>query len=217
MCSDTHGLHDRIDLSCYDFSEYDVFIHAGDSTNVGRIGEISEVNQFLGSIPIKHKLIIAGNHDWGFQTQSLLTEPLITNATYLRDSSVVIDDVKFYGSPWTPEFCGWAFMVSGPEKLAACWEQIPEDTNVLITHGPAYGHLDTIRSGSENLGCKELTSRMEKLPNLKLHVFGHIHGGYGVEYGKVIRVNAATCDERYRPINPFVSITLDEESNVNYN
>jgi predicted phosphodiesterase len=210
MCSDTHGLHDHIDLSCYDFSEYDVFIHAGDGTNVGKVDQIRDLNTFLGLIPIKNRICIAGNHDWSFQTAAILAEPLITNATYLRDSSIVIDGVKFYGSPWTPEFCGWAFMVSGPEKLAACWEQIPSDTNVLITHGPAYGYLDTVSPGSDNLGCKELAKRITYLKDLKLHVFGHIHGGYGQVQDNLIRVNASVCDERYRPINPFISVTLDE-------
>jgi Icc-related predicted phosphoesterase len=88
---------------------------------------------------------------------------------------------------------------------------IPMDTNVLITHGPSLGFLDTVSEHSkQNLGCIELNFKIYKMPALKLHCFGHIHGGYGKmkSINDVLSVNASICTERYQPINDPHIITL---------
>ena len=98
--SDTHSRHDRIRVP-----PGDVLVHAGDATMAGRVEEIAAFNHWLGALPHRHKILIAGNHDWLFETDPALAESLITNAVYLRDSCVTIEGVKFYGSPWQPLSC----------------------------------------------------------------------------------------------------------------
>jgi Icc-related predicted phosphoesterase len=87
--------------------------------------------------------------------------------------------------------------------MAEKWKLIPDDIDILITHGPPYEILDLVpRQGwDENSGCEELRKKVEEIAakgRLKLHVFGHIHCGYGthVQFG-VKFVNASNCDEAY--------------------
>ena len=122
--------------------EGDVLIHSGDMTRIGHSNEIKDFNRWMGEQDYAHKLCIAGNHDMLFEDHPSVARSLITNCTYLQDSSVTIDGVKFYGAPWQPEFFSWAFNVPRGPEIAAKWYQIPDDTNVLITHGPPYGILD---------------------------------------------------------------------------
>ena len=91
------------------------------------------------------------------------------------------ENVKIYGSPWQPEFYNWAFNLPRMgEELKAKWAAIPEDTDILLTHGPAQGHLDTSGPPYNEplLGCELLAARIEEIKP-KIHVCGHIHGGYG--------------------------------------
>lgn len=208
--SDTHTYNDELLLMIdrvYKDESFDVFVHAGDFTNIGSIFDVERFNDMLGKIPAEHKIVIAGNHDWCLQTERWVAEGEITNATYLRDSSITIDGVKFYGSPWTPEFMDWAFNLS-PAYLQDAWSIIPEDVDVLITHGPAKGILDY------DLGCKYLFDRIQRLKNLKAHIFGHIHEGYGrTNIDGVEHLNAAFCSPAirgigYAPQNAPILLTL---------
>lgn len=203
--SDTHGMYDDLEMP-----EGDVLVHAGDIMGHGRRNyEIKSFNRWLGTLDYEHKIVIAGNHDWLFQTNREYTEELMTNATYLQDSSVVIDGVKFYGSPWQPEFYNWAFNLERGEELKEKWDMIDEDTDVLITHGPAWGHLDVI--GAEQVGCEELAYAIERVKP-SYHIFGHIHYSYGTEYSNGVNyINAATCTEAYKPDNPPIVFTYGED------
>lgn len=82
--SDTHSRHEQITVP-----DGDILIHAGDATMVGDIDEIADFDHWLGTLPHQHKHIIAGNHDWLFQTHPHLARSLITNAVYLQDSFLV--------------------------------------------------------------------------------------------------------------------------------
>ena len=56
-----------------------------------------------------------------------------------------LDGCRFWGSPWSVPFFKWAFM--RPEKeLAETWAQIPDDTDVVIVHGPPKGYGDRTNS-----------------------------------------------------------------------
>lgn len=207
--SDSHGL-----IPTNNIPEGDVLIHAGDCTNQGYIEEIKNFLDWFDSIKgFKNKIFIAGNHDWGFQEKPEECKLLLENypnITYLQDSEVIIDDLKFYGSPWQPEFFSWAFNLKRGKEIEAKWKLIPDDVNVLITHGPPYGIGDFVPyGGGENVGCEDLLDRVHNLEKLKLHVFGHIHYSYG-EYirNNVNFVNAALCTEQYRCINKPIVIEL---------
>lgn len=178
---------------------------------VGRVEEIAKFDHWLGRLPHHVKILIAGNHDWLFEQEPALAESLITNAIYLRDSSVTVGGLKFYGSPWQPRFMHWAFNLSRGAEIKEKWDLIPADTDVLITHGPPLGILDQVprdlTDGYEHTGCEELLPAVQRIKP-KLHVFGHIHEGYGVERRDGITfVNACVCDAAYRPVNPAIVIT----------
>jgi hypothetical protein len=127
----------------------------------------------------------------------------------LENSGVTIDNIRFWGSPYSPEFLDWAFMYHRGSG-ARYWDLIPLDLDVLITHGPPFGILDQIAPGEMHLGCEELLKAVEeKKP--RVHLFGHIHGGAGTFENEVTRfANAAHLNERYRPLKPAGKIrTVD--------
>jgi len=204
--SDTHSLHWHMP----DIPDGDVLIHAGDSLGQGTLDNIEDLNEWLGTLPHRHKIVIAGNHDWAFEETPALARDTLSNAIYLEDSCIEIGGVRFWGAPWTPNFMDWAFMLDRGEPLYQKWKAIPEHTDVLITHGPPKGIGDLVAMGFEcqNVGCGHLLNRIHEL-SLKAHVFGHIHEGYG-EYslGDTRLINASTCTEGYEPTNPPIVLDI---------
>jgi Icc-related predicted phosphoesterase len=169
-------------------------VHAGDFTATGHPLAVERFNDWLGCLPHKHKVIVAGNHelDWSDKKAALLT-----NAIYLQDSGTDIEGIKFWGSPWQPEFNRWEFNLPRGAELAKKWALIPADTDVLITHGPPQGILDKCHPEGYSLGCRDLMQRVEQLRPL-LHIFGHVHGGYGSQQWNGTKfINAAMLDEAY--------------------
>lgn len=195
--SDTHGFHRRLEIP-----PCDVLIHAGDiARGRGSLKELVDFNEWLVSIPAKHKLVIPGNHDVSFQQAELACRDIL-QATVLIDQSIVVDDVSFYGSPWQPWFYDWAFNVERGPKIAAKWAKIPQTTNVLITHGPPRGILDQ-PDADTSVGCDDLLARIQQMPALKAHVFGHIHESTGVaKIYETTFINASICNRSYSPVNP---------------
>jgi len=191
----------------------DVLIHCGDFTVAGTVSEVRQFNRELlqQADKFKHIIIIAGNHDLLFEHQPQLARSLLASEfNYLQDSFCVIDKIKFYGSPYQPRFFDWAFNLTRGAELAEKWKLIPDDTDILITHGPPFGILDEVQRQYfiENTGCEELIKRVETIKP-KLHIFGHIHCGYGTtEKFGVKFVNASNCDESYEPTNAPVVIDL---------
>lgn len=177
--ADTHQKHDQINIP-----DGDVFVFAGDMTSFNRSRQhYVKFNEWLGTLPHAHKLVISGNHDELFQKQPDLARSLMTNCTYLEDDEIVIDGIKFYGSPWQKWFYDWAFNLQpGSMWLKEKWDAIPYNTDVLITHSPPYQIYDADFKG-ESLGCELLAKRVFEVQP-KIHVFGHIHGSCG-QYGLV--------------------------------
>ena len=211
--SDTHGKHEHLTSKAYNniLGSGDVLVHAGDCTNVGKAGEIKDFLDWFSNTDYTHKIFIAGNHDFGFElVHDIAPEYKEKGVHYLFDSEVVIDGVKFYGSPWQPEFFDWAFNLPRGEKLAEKWSLIPGNTDILITHGPAYGVLDWV-SSNQQVGCQDLFQRiMEVQP--KIHVCGHIHCAYGQKYfNNVEFLNAAVLNERYQHENKPIKLEFDVE------
>lgn len=202
--SDTHNCNEQVTVP-----DGDLLIHSGDATITGTVEEIKLFSKWFAALPHKHKIFVAGNHDWLFERNDELARSLLDkNTAYLRDSSVEIEGIKIYGSPWQPRFFDWAFnLMRGPE-LAEKWRLIPDDVDILVTHGPPHGILDEVQRqwGIENTGCEELRKRVDDISangKLKLHVFGHIHCGHGrYEHNGVTFINASICDEEYNPTQP---------------
>jgi Icc-related predicted phosphoesterase len=205
--SDMHSMYRQIDMP-----DGDILVVAGDMTNVGSSDEIMDFSRWLEDQPHKYKLVVAGNHDWGFYRRDFpgLCLENIPNTFYLEDSGVNIEGINFYGSPWQPEFCNWAFNLPRGDKLAEVWAKIPLNTDVLVTHSPPWGILDTVRD-SLPLGCQDLLDRVNMVKP-KLHVFGHIHYSYGYrKFLDTMYVNAAICTERYKPTNQPIVVDYTDE------
>lgn len=214
--SDTHDLQ----LGMGELPDGDVLVHAGDLSNVGEENDVKRGIEWIKDQPHKYKVFIAGNHDrsfdpkfnGGFKKPGWLSVELMNipaNMFYLEDSQVTIEGIKFYGTPWTPWFYGlhWAFNAHRGSDIYKKWSNIPADTNVLISHGPVQGILDLCEGG--NVGCGDLKTVIPTLTQLKAHISGHIHEGYGFHEENGIKyANASICNYNYRPINKPIIIEL---------
>ena len=218
--SDTHGKHEYLTSKAYNniLGSGDVLVHAGDCTNVGKVGEIKDFLNWFSNTDYTHKIFIAGNHEFGFElVHDIAPEYKEKGVHYLFDSEVVIDGVKFYGSPWQPEFYDWAFNLPRGEKLAEKWALIPNDTDILITHGPAYQMLDWTLN-NQLVGCQDLFNRIMTVKP-KIHVCGHIHCAYGQKYFNDVEfLNASVLNERYQHENKPIKLEFDtkEKKIVDY-
>lgn len=201
--SDTHTRHTPV-------PDGDILIHAGDATFRGTEKEIFDFSGWYSSLPHHYKIFVAGNHDIMFETNNIKARSLLhPSIIYLQDSGVILNGIKFWGSPWQPEFFDWAFNLPRGEPLKHKWSLIPDDTNVLITHGPPYSILDRTPSG-ELVGCKELVGAIKRVEPA-FHVFGHIHNGYGIEeHSHTTFINASICDEDYLPVNKPIVIEMPD-------
>jgi Icc-related predicted phosphoesterase len=211
MISDTHARHKQVSVP-----DGDVLIFAGDLMTCGRkFTEITDFAQWFSAQPHKTKIVIAGNHDRLFQVNPLIcSREFSEDVIYLQDTEVIVDGLKYYGSPWQPCFYDWAFNAQRGADIKRYWDLIPEGTDVLVTHGPPYGILDHMSEGYDAfkpLGCEELLKAVERVKP-RLHIFGHIHSGYGDDTnGQTIFVNASICDEEYRAVNEPRVITLRKD------
>jgi Icc-related predicted phosphoesterase len=202
--SDTHGYHEELTIP-----DGDVLVCAGDiSHGEGTMQQVRNFNDWFNRQPHKHKILVPGNHDFPFQDQAGAAAFAITKAHLLIDAEVVIEGIKFYGSPWQPWFHDWAFNAPKNGNLKDVWAKIPDDTDVLITHGPPKDILDRVDRGGYNVGCEDLAARvLEVVP--RAHIFGHIHESHGQLdlYGIKFR-NVSICTLRYDPSNPPTIIDI---------
>jgi predicted phosphodiesterase len=226
--SDTHTVHGVLDP----LPAGDVLVHAGDFTDVGKAADIRDFCAWL----VKQKerfrevVVIAGNHDLSLDKDSYwanyrrfghrqkensdeLVALMRQSCTYLDHEVAEVCGLRFFGSPYQPEFCDWAFNLGRITQCRAKWESmIPafreRPFDVLLTHGPPLGHGDMCQDGGR-AGCTDLLDFVHAFPPL-VHVFGHIHEGYGATTnGETLFVNASTLDERYNQRRPHPPIVID--------
>ena len=195
--SDTHCRHLNLKLP-----KGDVLLHAGDISYKGERGEVIDFLGWFSKQNYTYKIFIAGNHDFFFEKAKLADIQAIIpkDVIYLNDSGVSINNISVWGSPVTPWFFNWAFNRYRGAAIRKHWNMIPVGTDVLITHGPAFGLHDIVVNGT-NTGCKDLLQRiMEVKP--KVHVCGHIHEGYGsIKKGETRFINASVLNESYELVN----------------
>jgi Icc-related predicted phosphoesterase len=222
--SDTHTRQGQIPYS--DLPGGDLLIHAGDIMNSGyNKTDIFDFLHWYDSIPnYDKKVFIAGNHDRMFENHPEDIKEWLSkfpNIIYLQDETYEIYDletdksIKIYGSPWQPWFYDWAFNVERNSlKLSGKWEAIPDDTDILVTHGPAWGSVDTVEGRPwDNLGCELLAERIQRF-RPKIHVCGHIHSGYGIEtIDNIHYINASVLDEKYEYTQKPWNVEWDPETN----
>lgn len=223
--ADLHGYYPKLEGG-------DLLIVAGDWTTSDKPHEVLEFGLWINNQKYKRKIVIAGNHDNMIQETPRIFEGLPNFVlTYLCDSGTEFEGLKIWGSPWTKTFPGMnphckAFTCDTEEELAEKWALIPEDTDILITHGPPYGIMDAVHrevfcgERDECVGSESLLGKVFRI-RPKLHVFGHIHEGYG-RYNHTPRegssenlgitpvtfVNCSHVNERYKPVNKPVRVVL---------
>jgi Icc-related predicted phosphoesterase len=212
--SDTHTKHYEIDSQLKEIHQNHpdaILVHAGDISYRGRVWEVEEFIEWYAGLPFKNKIMIAGNHDFLFEQDPEKSKEILdrlgSGITYLNDSGAELEGLKFWGSPVTPWFHNWAFNRLD-EKINEHWDKIPNDINVLITHGPPYLTLDATKSGLR-VGCPSLSEKIKDLIDLKVHVFGHIHEASGIaEKNGVTYINASILDLYYEVRNSPVILHL---------
>lgn len=198
--------------------EADILIHTGDALNYGSFQELISFREQLNNIQhlFKHLIFVPGNHDKAFekdfkQAETFLKET-VSNLIILHNSSAQILGLNFYGTADQPQFFNWAFNKS-EQDLINSYNNIPEDTNVLLTHCPPKGTLDYVcnqwNPKGNHVGSLELALRLKDLKHLKLHCFGHIHFSSGqIEQNGIIYSNGSICNEQYQPTNQAQLIEL---------
>lgn len=210
--SDTHNRHKEIDVP-----NGDILIHAGDFSNRGTQSEIDDFLSWFSNLPHTWKILIAGNHDKGTdrdqQGQSYRGLPEhfeksceLLNITLLNDSDCEIPSnngemIKIWGSPVQPRFgFDWAWNRDRGAEIAYHWDKIPNDADIVVTHGPPHGYGDRVHRGCR-AGCQDLAETLLKIKP-KLHVSGHIHEDRGVFLDIINGVtynNASSLTLRYEP------------------
>lgn len=215
--SDSHLAHRDSPSRFPVIPDGDILVHAGDATWMGTEEEIKQYADWFLKLPHRHKVSTAGNHDWLGQLNPALYREILKadNHYILIDESVELEGIKFYGSPFSPRFGNWAFPLNAGKDDEEKWAKIPNDTDILITHGPPLWIGDRCGNG-DRAGSPALYKRVLEI-RPKVHVFGHIHEAYGpylangermrkpkIRDGQTLFLNAAICDLSYDPINkPF--------------
>jgi Icc-related predicted phosphoesterase len=218
--SDTHTKHKQLTPF---LPGGDILIHAGDISSMGYKHEIQSFCSWFDKIDnYDLKVFIAGNHDYGFEERFNETMEIVNSyktITYLQDDWVGFQkndlrEIRIWGSPWQPEFCNWAFnLPKNGIELKVKWNMIPDDTDILVTHGPAYGYVDSVVGEYTNLGCEKLIERIEQI-NPNIHVCGHIHTGYGYQTnGGTHFINASVLNEQYAFSQKPITFDWNPETN----
>jgi len=181
---DTHTYHKLLEIP----EGVDMVIFSGDCSNprapYTNELEVRDFIHWFKTLPIKYKIFVAGNHDSSIESKLVTKDDFEAyNIIYLENESVVINGIKIFGSPLTPQFGQWSFM-KARNKLDRIWPSIIEnDVDVVVTHGPPKGILDIAEDRNHNIefcGDRSLMNRIRKI-NPKLSLFGHIHNNSGIK------------------------------------
>lgn len=224
LMSDTHGSHE-----CFDVPVGDVFLFAGDLSDTGTPAEIGSFASWVNSLPHPVRVVIAGNHDVSmhgdyyeknfrrYHGQRKLDASkeiarLRSVCTLLENSETTVPTpvgpLRVWGSPWSVEFCSWAFNLRSDELLPT-WGKIPEGVDIVITHGPCRGHGATVMDSGVDVGDPALLSELIARVKPAMHVSGHIHEGYSVSSEAGITfINASSVDYFYRPVNRAIVVDI---------
>jgi Icc-related predicted phosphoesterase len=206
VIGDTHGCHQELKLE-----SADMLIHTGDVTAYGTEPELYDFLVWLIQQPFKHKVFVAGNHDICLDTPipPFISE-LPPNVYYLNNQSITIEGLNLYGSPVSPFQAGMAFNRHRGEEISKEWQLVPSNTDILITHTPPAGILDN------GTGCEELRKTVERITP-QLHLFGHVHEGYGrIKRYSTLFVNAAlTNTPNYIDIIDYELVNAPLYSEIN--
>ena len=189
--SDTHRQHYSLKIP----ENIDVVIHAGDSTNYynwyENQPEFEDFLSWFSNLPIKHKVLIAGNHDAWATKKYNVDKVKELGIKYLEHEYLELEGKILFGSPYTPNFGTWHFM-KDRSKLNQYWEVLTENIDILITHGPPKGILDLSHNMNHQLeycGDSALFKHILRIKP-KYHIFGHIHDSEGCYNSGVLKLSS---------------------------
>ena len=208
--SDTHNKYNALDIP-----KCDILISTGDYSMRGLPKEVQSFHEWLAKQNAKHKISIQGNHElWvekNFNAAKDIALEACPRVNFIDEGLVEIADLKIWCSAITPWFCDWAWNRNRGTDIKRHWDLIPDDIDILATHGPPYGYGDFVEWDALNVGCKDLLDRIEEVHPI-ISAYGHIHQGYGIYKNKhTTFVNASTCDEGYKPVNLPIVIEIDKD------
>lgn len=203
--SDTHGCYENLSVP-----DGDVLVHTGDACfNGTNRYQFENFMKWMSNQNFRHKIYVPGNHDGVIEHDIDTARKQFKKygISLLVDEKIEIDGKTFYGSPWTPTFLDWYFMKDRGEDIEKVWNLVPDNIDVLLTHGPPYGVLDRVLEGSHQ-GCEQLLNKVNEVKP-KLHIFGHIHEGRGfVEKNGIHFYNVSVIDRYLDKIYPVVEIEI---------
>jgi Icc-related predicted phosphoesterase len=240
--SDTHNKHNQLNGK---LPGGQLLIHSGDFTSIGRKHEVQQFIKWFAKQDYTHKVFIAGNHDLVMDSELLyeaksahfeykeyptpgaegkpewlveLLGNLPDGVYYLENNSIKLEGINIWGSPYSPSFgYGWAFNKDRGNDIAQCWNEIPMDTDIVITHTPIYGYNDRASNTNQNVGCADLYHRIKEVQP-HLHFAGHIHEAYGwktmglTKWHDLQTFNGCSCNLRYEAENSPISFDYNFES-----
>jgi Icc-related predicted phosphoesterase len=207
LISDIHTKWQKLQIP-----KCDLLISCGDYSFRGEPKVVKDFHDWLNQQDAMHIISVQGNHEtWvekNFEEAQRIALGECPRAHFMAEGLVIIDGTKIWCSAWTPWFHAWAYNAHRGEAIKKHWDLIPDDTDILITHGPPAGILDVVYAVDgvtprDNVGCQDLMDKILTLKKLKMHAFGHIHGSAGEKIFKGIKfINSSICDENYMPTNP---------------
>jgi len=192
--SDTHTMHGWLQVP-----EVDMVIFSGDCSNPSNPylnePEVRNFIEWYASLPIKYKIFVAGNHDTSIEKKLVTPADFTSNGiVYLENASTSIEGLNIWGTPVTPAFgYGWAWN-RGRDKMDKLWKSIPNNTDVVVSHGPPKGVLDLSYNRANDLefcGCSAMKKHMLRLQP-KAVLFGHIHNFQDITNAGTMKVYG--CD-----------------------
>jgi Icc-related predicted phosphoesterase len=206
ILSDTHGHHRKLTAP-----SGDIVIHCGDFSWKSNLAEIIDFLEWYSKLEYTHRVLVAGNHDRFPARHADRFLALIRHygVIYLENSQCNVEGIKIYGSPFSADYGpAGAFMYSGETAGQRMWARIPENTDILVTHGPPYGFGDFSLSEGIHSGCRQLLQRIHIIKPA-YHVFGHIHEGYGVYAGEnTVFINASLTDRAENMVHRPIVVSL---------
>lgn len=208
--SDVHGKWNKLVIP-----ETDLLISAGDYSFQGESHMVKDYHTWLNKQNAKYIISVQGNHEtWvekNWDEAKTIALTACPRVHFIDEGLVEIEGLKIYGSAITPWFHNWAWNRNRGEDIKRHWDRIPNDINVLITHGPAYGILDEVERYEghiEHVGCEELGLAIQRLKP-QVHICGHIHKAHGYKrIGETDYYNVSICNEEYKAFNPATEIII---------
>jgi Icc-related predicted phosphoesterase len=206
--SDIHGQQNNKLARWFNNNPGDLLIFAGD-LQLNNLDDGTKFIEWIHQLPYTNKILVFGNHDGNYiHALAYIIQNSFNNITFLNNNNTIINGIKIFGSPHSVEYGSWWFMMKDNE-LADLWNKIPDDTDILITHGPPFGILDYTCDGFTT-GSKTLGEKISKLKQLKYHIFGHIHESYGIKrINNITFMNVSLLNEKYQFANNPIIIDYD--------